>query len=109
MLTATEIKKIIAENWNTKTYKEIGLMVGLSNHAVRARGHTLKLPAKVKVNSTIDYNEIARQNPGLAAECTEHQLPINEVKHYWHKSKKFSIFSKKNIPDYFQMRSFSVV
>lgn len=40
--------------------------------------------------------EYRTQRTLLEQECIKGGVPINEVKHYWYKSKMFSIFAKKN-------------
>lgn len=40
----------------------------------------------------------------IIEECETEGIPLKDVKHYWHKSKKFSIFAKNSTPSYFQIR-----
>lgn len=48
-----------------------------------------------EVNLVMEY----RQNKDLREECAKHGIPFHSVKHYWHKSKKFSIMAKGGDPD----------
>ena len=48
-----------------------------------------------EVNLVMEY----RQNKDLREECEKHGIPFHSVKHYWHKSKKFSIMAKGGDPD----------
>lgn len=48
-----------------------------------------------EVNLVMEY----RQNKDLKEECEKHGIPFHSVKHYWHKSKKFSIMARGGDPD----------
>jgi hypothetical protein len=39
-------------------------------------------------------NEILTEHRALKDHCEEEGIPVEDVKHYWHKSEKFSIFTK---------------
>jgi hypothetical protein len=47
---------------------------------------------------------IADQLDLLYDECTKAGIPIEDVKHYWYKSDKFSIFAKNKVKSYEQVR-----
>jgi hypothetical protein len=49
----------------------------------------------------LDYRN---SHKALAADCDANGIPINDVKHYWHKSKSISMFVKTNDKNYFEMR-----
>lgn len=40
----------------------------------------------------------------LAEECLEQNIDVDNVRHFWHKSKKFSLFVKQDIPSYESMK-----
>ncbi len=43
-----------------------------------------------------DYREEKKRDKQLLKECEESGIDFNTIKHYWYKSKKFSIFAKPN-------------
>ena len=52
-------------------------------------------------------NELAgfiENKQGLIAECERAGIPIETVKHYWHKSENYSIFAKNNFKTYESIR-----
>ena len=48
------------------------------------------------------------RHKALAKECEEKGIPLEEVKHYWHKGKNFSIFTKPNQKSYEDVRDYIV-
>jgi len=48
--------------------------------------------------------EVRTQHKALAKECKEQGLPVEDVKHYWFKGKRFSIFSKPQQKSYEDVR-----
>lgn len=56
-------------------------------------------------NDEYQFLQHIRENgTAIINECEEQGIPLKDVKHYWHKSKKFSIFAKNSVPSYFDVR-----
>lgn len=91
-----EISKIIQDNWLTHTNEEIGEMCGgLSADAIRKRANTLQLPKKgIEFGSILNRQKRLEKHEALKKEAEEIGIPVEDIKHYWHKGKHFSIFAK---------------
>ena len=48
--------------------------------------------------------EYRNRHKALSEECKASDIPDENVKHYWFKSQRFSMFVKKDAPDYFSIR-----
>jgi len=71
-------------------------------HSLRA---ILSKTNPIKLMQLLDQTEKEGKHEALKAECERHGIPIDDVKHYWHKGKHFSIFSKnKGEPSYQEIR-----
>lgn len=57
------------------------------------------------VGDYIKFKEITQQHPALSQECETKGIPIEDVKHYWHKGEHFSIFVKGKEINYDDIRS----
>jgi hypothetical protein len=92
-----EIDKVITENWLLKTNKEIGKMCGLSSESVRKRGvGRLELP-----NKGMGFgSQLHSEHEALKKEAESVGIPVNDINHYWHKGKHFSIFAKNKLVDF---------
>jgi hypothetical protein len=91
-----EIENIIKDNWLTKTNEEIGnLCGGLSSDSIRKRAMNLKLPKKgIKFGSILHRQNKIEKHEALKKQAEEIGIPIEDIKHYWHKGEHFSIFAK---------------
>lgn len=49
-----------------------------------------------------------RQHTALAKECDDKGIPIDDVRHYWHKGKHFSIFVKGKEIDLWQLKDMAI-
>ena len=47
---------------------------------------------------------INNEESGLIKECEDNGIEIENVKHFWHKSKRFSLFVKNDIPKYEEIK-----
>lgn len=48
--------------------------------------------------------QLKQSHPALANEAESVGIPIDSIRHYWHKGKHFSVFSKLNSKTYFELR-----
>jgi hypothetical protein len=48
--------------------------------------------------------DFRNRHAALAKDCDENGIPVNDVKHYWHKSKHISMFVKTNDKNYLDVR-----
>ena len=55
-------------------------------------------------NAFKDSDFVVEQLSLLKQECDKAGIPIKDVKHYWYKSKVFSVFAKNKIQDYDQVK-----
>ena len=50
-----------------------------------------------------EFREFQKQKTGLVKESTEAGIPLEDIKHYWYKSKKYSIFAKNKEIDFLKL------
>ena len=104
-MTPQEQKDIIKKDWDSGlTYQQIGAKIGLSGDQVRQRGRSMNLPPRYEKYTNKKYT-ILSEHTALAAECETVGIPVEDVKHYWHKGKHFSVFAKGKEVDYEQVKN----
>lgn len=87
----------IKEHWFEDTIVDIAKKTKLSfNGVIHIANNILKLPQKSKIVS---------EHTALQKECELVGIPTEDVKHYWHKGKHFSIFAKNQETDFEEIKN----
>jgi hypothetical protein len=98
MLSKFETAKELLFKNPKKTIDEIASMVNCSSRVVdRAK-------AKLRSEGKIPPLQKNANHSALVKECEEVGIPLNDVKHYWHKGKHFSVFVKGKEVDLWELK-----
>jgi hypothetical protein len=104
MPTLTELaKEAISKNPN-KTSSEIAKEVGCSQRTARQARMELTRNGNVSKQEVKEKAEGNTQHTALTEECDSVGIPLNNVKHYWHKGQHFSIFVKNKEVDLWELK-----
>ena len=100
MPTKFEVAKELLIKHPDKTIDQIALLANCSGRVVDRAKVILRSEGKLaqyKKKSTNDHS-------ALIKECENVGIPLNDVKHYWHKGKHFSVFVKGKEVDLWQLK-----